>query len=295
GKGRIDIYIKNETNLKLIKSLNKGVDLATGKYIARMDADDISLPERFEKQIEVFNAYKEIDIVNISPFLLEEDGKNYREIKPHMTLSFEAIKFLIPFQNFICHPGVMIKSDILKKYKFKDDISAEHIEDFELWNRILRDGHICYTIEKCLLLWRNNPANITNTQNEKQIGRMYSSSSEILKNDFNFKIKESSFRALLGEKVNVNYTSLKDIDNALTEYFSIIKNNHPISSLACDEMELWRKRKLMFLALKSLSVNKPVRSLGIAFFLFYFSPAILNRGVRKFLFKTTNTRELKTN
>ena len=44
-------YIKNEQNLKLIASLNKGLDLAKGKYIARMDADDISLPDRLEKQV----------------------------------------------------------------------------------------------------------------------------------------------------------------------------------------------------------------------------------------------------
>ena len=44
-------YIKNETNLKLIKTLNKGIDLCRGKYIARMDADDISLPTRIVKQV----------------------------------------------------------------------------------------------------------------------------------------------------------------------------------------------------------------------------------------------------
>ena len=64
----------NKVNLKLIKSLNKGVDLATGKYIARMDADDISLPDRLAKQVEVFNSSDHIDIVNSSLFLLQEDG-----------------------------------------------------------------------------------------------------------------------------------------------------------------------------------------------------------------------------
>ena len=55
-------YIKNESNLKLIKTLNKGIALARGKYIARMDADDISLPTRFEKEIEFMEIHPDIGV-----------------------------------------------------------------------------------------------------------------------------------------------------------------------------------------------------------------------------------------
>ena len=59
------VYVKNERNLKIIKTLNKGLDLAKGKYISRMDSDDIALPELFEKEIKIFENRKDIGIVNI--------------------------------------------------------------------------------------------------------------------------------------------------------------------------------------------------------------------------------------
>jgi len=55
-------YIKNEKNLQIVKSLNRGIELAKGRYIARMDADDISLPRRFEKQITFMENNLEIGV-----------------------------------------------------------------------------------------------------------------------------------------------------------------------------------------------------------------------------------------
>ena len=65
------VYIKNEKNLGLVKSLNKGLEYARGKYIARMDADDISLSDRFEKQIRCFKEDNSLSIVggNIKEFI----------------------------------------------------------------------------------------------------------------------------------------------------------------------------------------------------------------------------------
>lgn len=59
-------YIKNEKNLKLIKTLNKGISLAKGLYISRMDADDIAIENLFQKQIETFTKDDTVDIVNNS-------------------------------------------------------------------------------------------------------------------------------------------------------------------------------------------------------------------------------------
>ena len=68
-------YVKNENNLKLIKTLNKGIDLARGKYIARMDADDISLPTRLEREIEYMESHPECGLVSVFPYVMSESGK----------------------------------------------------------------------------------------------------------------------------------------------------------------------------------------------------------------------------
>ena len=68
------VYIKNEKNLGLIKTLNKGISIARGEFIARMDSDDISMPQRFELQLDVFKKYKGVDIVNVALKKMSEDG-----------------------------------------------------------------------------------------------------------------------------------------------------------------------------------------------------------------------------
>ena len=262
------IYVKNEYNLKLIKTLNKGVELAKGKYIARMDADDISLPIRFEKQVEIFNSYTGIDIVNINSYSLSEEGRYFRRQKSAVTLGFEAIKYLIPLQNFICHPGVVVKSELLKNYKYIDDLSKEHIEDFDLWNRMLKDGCICYTIDECLIYYRNNIASINRTQKDKQVERMYLLCSNLIEEQFNFQFNSNSLKILLGEKVQGGYDILKRFSKEILAYLLLIKNNFPISSFGYREMEQWRKQQIILFSLKLFPNCDFIKKIGILFFLF---------------------------
>ncbi|HGF9542707.1 TPA: glycosyltransferase family 2 protein, partial [Acinetobacter baumannii] len=68
------VYVKNEKNLGLIGTLNKGINLAKGKYIARMDADDICLPERFKKQVDFLEKNNEIDLIGTNAIKINNNG-----------------------------------------------------------------------------------------------------------------------------------------------------------------------------------------------------------------------------
>ncbi len=92
------LYIKNKTNLQIVKTLNKGIELASGKYIARMDSDDISSPERFEKLIEFMENNHEIDICST---WLETFG-NRKKIWKN-PLSHEEIKATLLFNSAKVH------------------------------------------------------------------------------------------------------------------------------------------------------------------------------------------------
>ena len=72
---RIQI-IRNEKNLRLPASLNKGLKIAKGKYIARMDADDIAMPDRFEKQVKYLEAHQEVAVIGGSFQVFNEFGKD---------------------------------------------------------------------------------------------------------------------------------------------------------------------------------------------------------------------------
>lgn len=233
------VYIKNESNLRLIKTLNKGIDKARGKYIARMDADDICLPKRFEKQLEIFESYKGVSIVNIKTLLTDENNQFIFENKSTVQVGIEAIKYIQPLKNMVSHPGVMVKADILKEYKYRDDISCEHIEDYELWLRMLEDGYICYTIEEPLLYYRVSSGSINRTQSEIQHQRMFDICKPLLYKKYNFEFSNDVLNNILGENKEYSFSLLKKTYKELKKYIECIENNYVISQDGLEDIRYW--------------------------------------------------------
>jgi glycosyltransferase involved in cell wall biosynthesis len=155
------VYVKNECNLKVIKSLNIGIDLAKGKYIARMDADDISLPERFETQMQYLNEHPEIQACSPLLVKLSSDGKKIRK----SWLLYATEKYSCLFYSLlvvpIIHAGSVIKTDVMKKYKYSDIQEAMHVEAYDLWIRMLHDGVEMRAIPRYLYEYRDNENSIS--------------------------------------------------------------------------------------------------------------------------------------
>jgi glycosyltransferase involved in cell wall biosynthesis len=102
-------YIKNENNLQIAKTLNKGIQLAKGKYIARMDADDISLPSRFEIQVNFLEKNPSIGLVGS---FYKKFGTDDKTIK--LPTSNDEIRVHMLFNNPFGHPTVMFRRDIVQ-------------------------------------------------------------------------------------------------------------------------------------------------------------------------------------
>lgn len=121
-------YIKNEKNLGLIKTLNKGLNLAKGEYIARMDSDDISLPERFEKQVKFLDENPEIGVLGtwFKCFPSNRIVKTYTEHK-------DIKESMLVSSNNIGHPTVMIRNSVIKEFNAKYDENSLYVEDYALW------------------------------------------------------------------------------------------------------------------------------------------------------------------
>jgi len=283
------IYRKNEANIKLIKTLNSGVDIAKGKYIARMDADDISLPKRFEMQLSAFENLKDIDVVNIEFFLLQDDGSKFRERKYSIVLSPQAIKYLIVLENFICHPGVMVKAQLLKKYKYIDKLALEHIEDFDLWNRMLEDGCVCHTIPDNLIYYRRNPTSINQTQKDIQMERMLSLCLSNLQNRFDFKMKRDSLLPVLREDALKNVLAAKEIEKDLKSFVAFVTTKYSLSKSVHDEMKLWKRQKILLLSLKSIIACPMHAKFGICIFLLRRLTWFRDRHLRLFVQKTISS------
>lgn len=154
------VYIKNERNLKLMKTLNKGIDKAKGEFISRMDSDDQAHPSLFERELQEFEKHPDAGIVNILTNHMSEDGLHIRPNRQYFKISPEVCSVVCIHANMISHPGVMVKGDLMRKYHYADDEKYLHFEDSELWCRMFADGVKCYTLSERLLNYRMSSTSI---------------------------------------------------------------------------------------------------------------------------------------
>lgn len=167
---------KNESNLKLSKTLNRGIDLASGTYIARMDADDISTVARLEKQCNYMEQHPDVGIVGGAMEIMNVDGKTIG--KRSYRLTDEQIRKKIYRYSPFCHPAIMIRSSILKSAGTYDGI-WNPAEDYELYFRIGKYSQFA-NLQDVLLRYRIIPKSMTTGSTSKmywktvEIRRKYS-------------------------------------------------------------------------------------------------------------------------
>jgi glycosyltransferase involved in cell wall biosynthesis len=125
--------INNEKNIGLTKSLNKAIKQARGEYIARQDADDISLPNRFEEQLKYFEEHPEVALLGTSVYLIDENGKI---LGKHIVLAKPGIKDLFNGNQFN-HGSVMFKKDVADDSGGYNEL-FRYVQDYELWLRIAK-------------------------------------------------------------------------------------------------------------------------------------------------------------
>ncbi len=164
---RVKVFT-NEVNLRLPSSLNKAIDIAKGKYIARMDADDICLPQRLEKQYE-FMQNNPDTALSTCRFLTLKNGV-YASGGCGGRCDAGSIAALLLFTNPILHPGVIAKAEVMKAYKY--DPTHTCTEDFELWTRIACDNLKMQILPEYLMIYRLHDKQITKTTLERQRGEV---------------------------------------------------------------------------------------------------------------------------
>ena len=143
------IYLKNKKNKGLIYSLNYGLSKAKGKYIARMDADDICYLNRFEVQYRYLEE-------NLDVYLVGGQAKNFsldkKEKMTKMPLEYERIKEKILFSNPFIHPTVMFRREIYDNgFFYNSDLKGA--EDFGLWQEIIYK-YKCINLPNILIKYR---------------------------------------------------------------------------------------------------------------------------------------------
>jgi glycosyltransferase involved in cell wall biosynthesis len=156
--------VHNETNLKHGAALNRGLDLARGQYIARMDSDDISCSTRLEKQKFFLDHNQNIALIGSWAEIIDEKGKS-QGIKTFLTDS-PLLKWKLLFCNTFIHSSMMFRKScvlLLQSYDCRYTLT----EDYDLWSRISFEHEVA-NIPEILVKWRKWGGSVSSIKAEEQ-------------------------------------------------------------------------------------------------------------------------------
>jgi glycosyltransferase involved in cell wall biosynthesis len=176
---RIRLY--HQENKGIIAALNRGCRLARGQYIARMDADDISLPHRLERQLDYIEHHPEIGILGTWIHKIAQDGSVVGRWSPSPNLN--VLKWKHFFGGCVCHPSVLMRRSVLEKINYYREGSAP-IEDEDLWLRasaITEFGNVPETLFKYRTWTGSTFQRLQKSSGEAQISLLFSFISDFMK------------------------------------------------------------------------------------------------------------------
>jgi glycosyltransferase involved in cell wall biosynthesis len=126
--------VRNEEQAGLAASLNRGLDVAEGRYVARLDADDVALPERLERQVERIRAEPRCAVVGSAVVDLDEDG---RPGSVHVLPAGPTpLRWHALFSSPFFHPTVLVDREVLDAHNLRYDLEFLESEDYDLWTRL---------------------------------------------------------------------------------------------------------------------------------------------------------------
>ena len=158
----------HQPNAGLVASLNRMLDEARGPLIARMDGDDVSMPERFARQIAFLDANPDYGVLGTATNDLDERGRLRRNTDFH-PLDHDAFIAALDGKPLLCHPSAMMRRDVVRDaggYRR----AFVHCEDYDLWLRLSRRTKLCSLPDR-LLHYRRSDAQVSNAFSlQQQIG-----------------------------------------------------------------------------------------------------------------------------
>lgn len=150
------IRYRGERNVGLSNVLNVGIETARGKYIARMDSDDISLPNRLQVQVDYLEAHSEIDLVSVGMQLFGAKEEVWiREQNP------EKVKINALFQSPVLHASSMWRKASFEQHGLRFCQEMVPAEDYDLWTRALTKGLKLTNLPEVLYKYRIHPSQAT--------------------------------------------------------------------------------------------------------------------------------------
>jgi glycosyltransferase involved in cell wall biosynthesis len=210
------VLLTNETNMGLPYSLNKGIANAKGKYIARMDDDDICFPERFQKQVEFLEQHPQVGVLGTYAQLVGNEGG----IRKHSTHSDE-LKNRMLFSCQFCHPTVFIRKSVLQKNNLQYNTAFTTSQDYELWSRMIGLTEFS-TLPETLLKYRVHNKQLSKARQAEQLDNTYKVYAGMLSK---IGITEVSLLPLHRRLADFNFVRSEKMEDVVAYLFRLMQGN----------------------------------------------------------------------
>jgi glycosyltransferase involved in cell wall biosynthesis len=157
------LLIRHKENKGLVATLNEGIKKARGKYIVRMDADDISMSDRIMTQIKYMENNQDIGVCGTWVRVVGKEGSTWK-----YPLDHESIATQLFFESALAHPSVCIRKSVLINNQITYNSQYEYAEDYKLWIELSRVTKLA-NIPQALLEYRTHPAQIGSDKSQEQL------------------------------------------------------------------------------------------------------------------------------
>lgn len=158
------VYLENQKNLGVAGTLNHGLSAARGDYIARMDSDDIAIPQRLERQLAYMEANPDVVICGGNVILFTDAGQ---ERQGNYPAEDKQIKTALLFSSPFAHPVVMMRGSVLREHGLCYEVAFEKVEDYRLWTQLAKVGRFA-NLQEPLLRYRKHPGQVCATSPQVQ-------------------------------------------------------------------------------------------------------------------------------
>jgi len=263
------IRSRNEENIGLTRSLNKGLAIARGEYIARMDADDISLPERLAKQVDFLDAHPEVGVLGTEVRVIDGSGNTCHIWR--LPSKHALIKWRLCFSDPIAHPTAMMRREALERVGGYDAdfVSAQ---DYDLWRRLSRVTQLS-NLQEVLLLLRRHEASVTSAHRPKQL-------------ENSIRISQMVASETLGENVSVQilqdlwsreFKRRSDVYHAAHFIYSLYQISATDSTLTPAEQRMIRRDAARQMA----RLARDGRAWGVLIYAYQLDPLVIGRAAAR--------------
>lgn len=156
---RIRVF-RNERNIGQIPSLNRGLQEARGEYVARLDHDDVCLPRRLERQVELLDALTQVALAATWVDIVETDGNLWAHARPVIDSFAEFAAMIVSGQVSLVHPSLMFRREVVVGLGgFDESLNAS--EDQDLYRKLLLARHDARVVQEALLRYRRHDQQMT--------------------------------------------------------------------------------------------------------------------------------------